>query len=133
RGYAAVVVTNQRGVALGRMRREDVDDIHRRMRAALRETAGLDLLDVLYCPHDRGQCDCRKPSPGMLLEAARRHGIDLRRSWMIGDSEKDVEAGAAAGCRTVRVAPAGTPTGAGWRFDDMAALRSGIAKLLEPA
>ena len=132
-GYEAVVVTNQRGIALGRMSRETVEDLHRRMRQQLRAACGLDLLDVLYCPHDVGQCDCRKPKPGMLREAARRHGIALAASWVVGDAETDVQAGAAAGCHTIRVAPAGTPTCAQHRVADLAELRSRIAKLLPSA
>jgi D-glycero-D-manno-heptose 1,7-bisphosphate phosphatase len=131
RGYAAVIVTNQRGVALGRMGRETVEDMHRRLRDVLRTEHGLDLLDILYCPHDEGACDCRKPAPGMLLEAARRHDIDLRRSWMVGDSEKDVEAGRRAGCRTILVDDSRAPTRADARVADMAALRSGIANLID--
>jgi D-glycero-D-manno-heptose 1,7-bisphosphate phosphatase len=132
-GYAAVIVTNQRGVALGLMGRDAVEDIHRRLRAQLRDEAGLELLDILYCPHGAGECECRKPKPGMLLEAARRHGIDLAASWMVGDSERDVEAGAAAGCRTILVAPPGASSRADARFPDLAALRSGIAKRLAPS
>jgi D-glycero-D-manno-heptose 1,7-bisphosphate phosphatase len=103
KGYVAVVVTNQRGVALGLMSAETLETIHARMRRALREEHGLDLLDVLACTHEKDGCDCRKPAPGMLLAAARRHHLDLAQSWMIGDHARDVEAGRRAGCRTVRV------------------------------
>ena len=103
-GYEAVVVTNQRGIATGAVAGADVEALHRRLLAVLEEEYGLPLLDLLCCPHDRGQCDCRKPAPGMLIEAARRHGLDLAHSWMIGDKESDVAAGRAAGCHTVRVA-----------------------------
>ena len=59
---------------------------------------------IYYCPHDFSDfCNCRKPAPGMLLEAARAHKIDLTSSWMIGDSDHDVEAGKNAGCKTVRL------------------------------
>ena len=58
--------------------------------------------EFLVCPHDdRDACDCRKPTPGLLLEAQARHGIDLRRSFLVGDRWRDVDAGRAAGCRTV--------------------------------
>jgi len=131
-GYVAVVITNQRGITLGCMSAQTVEDIHHRLRVVLKEQHGLDLLDILYCPHDRDDgCDCRKPKPGMILEAARRHGIDLSHSWMIGDSKKDVEAGRAAGCRTVWVSPKATVDPADFVFADMATLRDGIAKLLE--
>lgn len=128
-GYDAVVVTNQRGVATGTMALETVEDMHRRLRDVLRQD-GLELLDVMLCPHDRDQCECRKPKPGMLVEAARRHGIDLSASWMVGDQEKDIEAGRRAGCRTVRVAPAGTETAADHRVDDVEALPGLLARIL---
>ena len=130
RGYEAVVVTNQRGVALGVVAREEVERMHRNLREVLRTEHGVDVLDVLYCPHDEGVCECRKPQPGMLLEAARRHGLDLARSWMIGDSERDVEAGWRAGCRTILVRPAGRPTQAEFRVPDLAALESLVAEVL---
>jgi len=103
-GYQAVVVSNQRCVSLGKVSRETVDDMHDRLWRVLREEYGLELLDILYCPHGAADaCECRKPRPGMLLEASRRHGIDLTSSWMIGDQERDIEAGRRAGCRTILV------------------------------
>jgi D-glycero-D-manno-heptose 1,7-bisphosphate phosphatase len=129
-GYAAVIVTNQRGVALGLMSAETVDDIHRRLKDVLKEQHGLDLLDIRYCPHDRNTCDCRKPKPGMILDAAHRHQIDLSRSWMIGDSPGDAGAGRAAGCKTILVGDKADPALADAVFTDMQALCSGIAKIL---
>lgn len=129
-GYAAVIVTNQRGVALGLMSAETVEDIHRRLRAVLKDQHGLDLLDIRYCPHDRDACDCRKPKPGMILDAARLHQIDLSRSWMIGDSPRDAEAGRAAGCQTILVGAKADPALADATFADMQSLCSGIAKIL---
>jgi D-glycero-D-manno-heptose 1,7-bisphosphate phosphatase len=105
-GFASVIITNQRCVALGRLSRADLESMHARLRDVLRNDHGLALTDVYYCPHDNGECDCRKPKPGMLLAAAGRHGLDLAASWMVGDSPGDVEAGRAAGCRTVLVGPA---------------------------
>ena len=127
-GFAAVVVTNQRGVATGRMTAATVDDIHRRLAAALK-AEGLALDDILYCPHDRNACDCRKPKPGLLLEAARRHDLDLGRSWMVGDSATDVEAGRAAGCRTILVAPPAPAIASDLRFDTLAELRSALEEM----
>jgi D-glycero-D-manno-heptose 1,7-bisphosphate phosphatase len=129
-GYVAVIITNQRGVALGCMTAAVVEDMHRRLQAVLKEQHGLALLDILYCPHDRDTCDCRKPKPGMILEAAKRHGIDLSQSWMIGDSPKDAEAGKAAGCRTILVGEKATPGLADFIFQSMGELRSGIAEIL---
>ena len=73
------------------------------LRFLLRRT-GARLAGIYVCPHDiDATCDCRKPRPGLLLRAAAEHGIDLPRSWMIGDSDSDVLAGRRAHCRTIRV------------------------------
>jgi D-glycero-D-manno-heptose 1,7-bisphosphate phosphatase len=130
RGYLGVVVTNQRGVAKGIMTAEAVEDIHARLLKWLEKTHGLSLTDILYCPHDDGQCDCRKPQPGMLLKAAAKHGIDLGSSWMIGDSESDVEAGHRAGCRTILVGGDPVQTSADFHAANMAGLGSLVDKLL---
>jgi D-glycero-D-manno-heptose 1,7-bisphosphate phosphatase len=95
-GFLLVVVTNQPDVARGKTRREDVEEMHARLHAALPLDA------VLVCYHDDANaCQCRKPRPGMLLEAASAHEIDLAESFMIGDRWRDIDAGAAAGCRTI--------------------------------
>ena len=127
-GFAAVVVSNQRGVARGRMSAATVDDMHRRLREQLRSQGG-ELLDILYCPHEQGTCDCRKPQPGMLLRAASQYGLDLARSWMVGDAESDVEAGRRAGCRTIRVGGDG-PSLADHRARNMADLAARLAAWL---
>lgn len=102
-GFRVIVVSNQRCVAKGLTTAAELDSIHQRMCDELAH-AGATIHGVYYCPHDlRPACACRKPQPGMLLAAARAHDIDLTTSWMIGDSEKDVEAGKNAGCRTVRL------------------------------
>jgi D-glycero-D-manno-heptose 1,7-bisphosphate phosphatase len=101
--FRVIVVTNQRAVAKGLMTIAGLELIHRRMCEEL-ALAGARIDAVFYCPHElKPPCRCRKPEPGMLLDAARRHDIDLPSSWMIGDSAKDVEAGRRAGCRTVRL------------------------------
>lgn len=133
RGFDAVVITNQSAVARGVMTLDDVEDIHTRMRRELAATYGLDLLDVVVCPHDDGECRCRKPQPGMLLDAARRHGIDLQASWMIGDQERDVEAGRGAGCRTILVSGDVSDSAADYVVCDMGALQTLIAKVLPVA
>jgi D-glycero-D-manno-heptose 1,7-bisphosphate phosphatase len=97
-GWLLVVVTNQPDIARGQTTRAEVDALHR----ALAEQ--LPLSDVRVCPHDDGDhCDCRKPAPGLLLAAAREHGIDLGSSVMVGDRWRDIEAGQRAGTRTVYV------------------------------
>lgn len=93
-GFLNIVVTNQPDVGTGKQRVEIVEAMHKQ----LREELSLD--DVKVCYHtDDQKCDCRKPNPGMLLEAAKDHGIDLRRSYLVGDRWRDVAAGQAAGCR----------------------------------
>jgi histidinol-phosphate phosphatase family protein len=95
-GYLVVVVTNQRGIARGLMRPEDLDDIHARMTEELaRRGARLD--GILVCPHEEGVCDCRKPRPGLILQARQRWDIDMAHSIMIGDSESDRQLAAACG------------------------------------
>lgn len=102
-GFCVIVVTNQRCVAKGLISETDLQDMHTRMREVLaRDGAVIDA--IYYCPHDlESQCRCRKPAPGMLLEAAKSRSIDLASSWMIGDSDSDIEAGKGAGCRTIRL------------------------------
>jgi D-glycero-D-manno-heptose 1,7-bisphosphate phosphatase len=107
-----VVVTNQRGVARGRMTLTDLDAVTDRLNSILAGQGAH--IDATYaCTHEEGTCDCRKPAPGLILRAAReRAEIDLESSVMIGDTESDVSAGRAAGVRTVRLAPRGTATAA---------------------
>jgi D-glycero-D-manno-heptose 1,7-bisphosphate phosphatase len=95
-GFDLVVVTNQPDIARGTQTLEAVRHINNALLAAL------PLDEVVVCPHDDDDdCDCRKPRPGMLLDAAQRRGIDLSTSFMVGDRWRDVEAGIRAGCRTV--------------------------------
>jgi D-sedoheptulose 7-phosphate isomerase len=97
-GYELLVVTNQPDVGRGKQSREALDAIH------LALSARLPLDDILVCCHtDQDKCDCRKPMPGMLLEAARKHNIDLGASFMVGDRWRDIEAGYNAGCRTILI------------------------------
>lgn len=102
-GFQVIVVSNQRCVAKGLMSEADLEVLHQRMCREL-AAAGATIDAVYYCPHEiHPPCSCRKPAPGMLLTAAREHQIDLTASWMIGDSDLDVEAGKNAGCRTARI------------------------------
>src|ERR1700693_1203380 len=102
-GFAVIVVTNQRCIAKGLMTAVELENMHERMTKLL-AASGAIINGTFYCPHEiEPVCDCRKPAPGMLLSAARLHGIDLSASWMIGDSDTDIEAGKNAGCKTVRL------------------------------
>ena len=110
RGYRLFVVSNQPGVALGIFPEHALRAVEARLRELLRDV-GVELAGFHYCPHlPNGTeaeyalpCSCRKPAPGMLFRAAREHGIDLERSWMVGDILDDIEAGHGAGCRTVLI------------------------------
>ncbi len=109
-GYLAIVVTNQPVIARGEVSWEELQEIHKKMETLLGKEGAY--IDGMYiCPHhpDKGfegerpeykfDCDCRKPKPGLLLQAAKDFNIDLSQSYMIGDSDRDVEAGKAAGCK----------------------------------
>ena len=97
-GFVLVVVTNQPDLATGRIRPEVAEAIHQKLRALL------PIDDIKVCGHvDEDDCSCRKPRPGMLLEAARDWSIDLYRSFIVGDRWRDVSAGKAAGCKTIFV------------------------------
>jgi len=113
-GYLAIVVTNQPVVARGEVTVDELDVIHKKMETLLGQDGAY--IDGLYiCPHhpDSGfdgeikelkiECECRKPKPGMILKAAKDFNIDLSNSYMIGDSENDIKAGMAAGCKTRKV------------------------------
>ena len=98
-----IVVTNQRGIARGLMRKEDVEEIHSNMVAEL-AAAGARIDDIFYCPHDRDEgCECRKPGTGMVRQACEKWDIDLAGSLMIGDSDKDAELAARCGMKFLRV------------------------------
>ncbi len=105
RGFLVVIISNQRGVARGMLSVEKLDEIHARMLKELHDQGAV-IDGIYYCPHNyEDNCDCRKPKPGMLLEAAKDLDIDLSESFMVGDSEDDIAAGKAAGCKTVLVSP----------------------------
>jgi D-glycero-D-manno-heptose 1,7-bisphosphate phosphatase len=97
-GFVLVVVSNQPDVARGKQTHQGVEAVNAVVRAAVE-------VDALYfCPHDNADdCHCRKPKPGLLVDAARDLGLDLTASFMVGDRWSDVEAGQRAGCRTVYI------------------------------
>lgn len=97
-GFLLIVVTNQPDVGRGTQQVDIVEAMHRRLRAEL----PIDDIKVCY-EEDGPDCKCHKPKPGMLLEAAREHDIDLSRSYMVGDRWRDVGCGLAAGCFTIFV------------------------------
>lgn len=113
-GYLAIVVTNQPVIARGEVTVEELDLIHNKMETLLGK-AGAYVDALYYCPHHphkgyegevpelKIDCDCRKPKPGMLIQASSDFNIDLSKSFMIGDGENDVKCGIAAGCKTVLI------------------------------
>lgn len=109
-GYRLVVVSNQSGVARGRFREEGLQRVARRLEEMF-AAEEVPLAGCYFCPHHPDgsvsryavSCGCRKPRPGMLLQAARELNLDLESSWMVGDILDDVEAGQRAGCRTVLI------------------------------
>ena len=101
RGFALVIVSNQSGVGRRIISPEDAESVHERVVAAL-AAGGVRLSGAFYCFHAPSeQCVCRKPSPGLLFNAARDLNLDLEASYMIGDRASDIEAGRRAGCKTV--------------------------------
>jgi D,D-heptose 1,7-bisphosphate phosphatase len=109
-GYQLIVVSNQAGIAHGFFTEGQFVLVLNQLQKILLD-ADLPIAGFYYCPHHpqaklaeyREVCDCRKPSPGLLLRAARQHHIDLSKSWMIGDILNDVEAGNRAGCRSILI------------------------------
>lgn len=102
-GLLVVVITNQRGVARGRMTAQDLEEIHTEMKRRLaREGARID--GIFVCPHEEGACNCRKPRPGLIEQAVARWEIDLARSLFLGDSDSDAELARRCGIPFLRVA-----------------------------
>lgn len=113
-GYLAIVITNQPVIARGEVTASELDEIHKKMETLLGQN-GAFLDAVYYCPHhpDKGfsgeipelkiDCECRKPKPGLLYQAAKDFNIDLSQSWMVGDGWRDIKAGKNAGCKTAYI------------------------------
>ncbi len=138
-GHVLIVASNQSGVARGLFDERAVDEVNARITSLLGGEAAPDAF--YYCPYLDGpeavvaayrrDSDWRKPKPGMLLAAAQEHGIDLARSWMIGDAPRDVEAGRRAGCRTILLAPDGAPDAGGAGADHVVATLREAADIVE--
>tara|TARA_B110000008_G_C16896896_1_gene535105 strand:+ start:607 stop:1134 length:528 start_codon:yes stop_codon:yes gene_type:complete len=111
-GYQIVIVTNQSGIGRGLFTQKDFQILTNWMINQF-ENHGIDILDIFHCPHlPDSDCHCRKPKPGMILKAEKKYNINLKESWMIGDSEKDIIAASLAGIpNTILV-------GSGYKIDE---------------
>lgn len=101
--YKVVIVTNQRGLAAGKIQLSKLLEIHARMNKVIASCGG-GVSGIYFCPHDISEdCPCRKPKPGMLLRAAAEHQLTLPECWMIGDAATDIAAGKSVGCKTALI------------------------------
>jgi D-glycero-D-manno-heptose 1,7-bisphosphate phosphatase len=139
-GYTLVCVSNQPAAAKGKVALAELLEVHERVIELLAEQQ-VRIAASFLCPHHpdgvvpelSGSCDCRKPAPGMLLEAASMLALDLRSSWMLGDIDSDVTAGLAAGCATVLIEyPGSAHKRAGTAGEDVRAadIGDGVAQVL---
>lgn len=131
KGFSLFVVTNQPDVRRGLMTDAALDAIHAKL------TSTLTVDEVVACRHDNADaCACRKPKPGLILDLAARHGIDLSRSWMIGDQDRDIACGQAAGCATILIARpynSGADAGATRTIESLSQAIPAIASICAPA
>lgn len=112
KGFKLFVITNQPIVSRGIITEQELQAIHNEMKSIIKDKTKAEIDDFFYCPHHPNStikqygvvCNCRKPSPGMILNAAKKHNINLQESWVIGDQIVDIAAGKSAGCKTIMVA-----------------------------
>ena len=103
-GYQLILVSNQPGIARGNLTIETLERIHHKMQKELQEETGYEIDAIYYCPHNwEDGCECRKPKAGMLYQAQKDYFLDLTKCFMIGDDDRDIEAGTAAGCKCFKV------------------------------
>ena len=104
-GFLVIVITNQSGLGRGYFDEDTLAAVHDKMVRSI-EAGGGRIDDIFYCPHTPDDyCDCRKPEIGMGLKAVAKYGIDVKRSFMVGDHDKDIEFGRRLGCRGIKVGP----------------------------
>ncbi len=103
-GYRIILISNQPGIARGRLSEDTLSKIHEKMQEELYTATGFKIDAIYYCPHNWNEgCECRKPKPGMLYKAQKAFSINLTESILIGDDDRDIEAGMAAGCKCYQV------------------------------
>jgi D-glycero-D-manno-heptose 1,7-bisphosphate phosphatase len=101
-GFIVLIITNQRGIARGLMKEKDLYNIHQEMCAKLREKKAI-INDIFVCPHENNECTCRKPNIGLFLQAEAKYLIDKKKTFMVGDSNTDIEAGKRYGVKTIAI------------------------------
>jgi len=104
KGYVFVVITNQGGIARGTYQKEDVEKVHNKFLKLMNDYS-IKILDIYYCPHHSivENCLCRKPGSLMIEKAIARYHIDPKKSYLVGDNEKDIQAAAAAGVEGIKI------------------------------
>lgn len=105
KGYMLIVATNQGGLAKGWYTEDELSKMHNHLVSSY-DAAGVKISDIFYCPHHpnfTGECDCRKPKPGLLLHGIEKYNLDASKSYFIGDRERDIEAGTAAGVKGILI------------------------------
>tara|TARA_B100000965_G_scaffold369863_1_gene357562 strand:- start:162 stop:662 length:501 start_codon:yes stop_codon:yes gene_type:complete len=101
-GYYVFVVTNQGGIEMGYFKEKDLNEIHDKLIMEIKEH-GATIDEIDFCPHFKTKCECRKPLPGMINRLGKKHDIDLKNSFMVGDRDVDIEAGIKSGCKTIKI------------------------------
>lgn len=105
KGYRIYLITNQAGIGRGMMSEDDLKSIHQHLEEELKKNK-VKISGIYYCPHEMNEnCQCRKPKPGLLLQAAKEHNLDLKDTIFIGDDERDFQMGKSVGCKTILVKP----------------------------
>lgn len=131
-GWLLFVISNQPSAVKGKTTIEELHAIDRDLRAQL---AGIPILEFFYCYHHpdfSGPCECRKPSPYFVLQAARQYDVDLSRSWFAGDQDSDIECGQRAGVRTALLEyPHSAPKRGAWRADLVCADLAAFVRALD--
>lgn len=122
-GYLVLIISNQRGIARGLCTVSEVGVLHKKMCGYL-EGKGAHIDGIYLCPHDYGECDCRKPGTGLFRQAERDWMIDKEKSYCIGDSGTDIQAGIAYGIRTILIGDKTKEYGQSYTFDSL--LRAGV-------
>lgn len=111
-GFTIIIITNQSVINRNMVSKKDLEHIHTMMKSDIRSHGG-EIKEIFFCPHiPEDQCDCRKPEPGLIYQAAQKHQVDIKAAVMVGDSAKDVECARNAGCKHTVLVQTGSGTAA---------------------